>query len=92
MNSHDLREIIRNYLSEKPRNTIEISAWIANQIDYANSPSEITKILESDERITRIGTLRKSGMVGSDVTVSEWATNSWVQHHQRKESESIKER
>ena len=92
MNSHDLREIIRNYLSEKPRNTIEISAWIANQIDYANSPSEITKILESDERITRIGTLRKSGMVGPDVPVSEWATNSWVQHHQRKEFESIKER
>ena len=92
MGSRNLRELIRKYLSERPRNTIEISAWLANQIDSANSPSDITSILESDDRITRIGTVRKSGMRRTESPVSEWASNGWVEHHERKESEQNKER
>lgn len=92
MDSQNLRELIRKYLSERPRNTIEISAWLANQIDSANSPSDITSILESDDQITRIGTVRKSGMRISESPVSEWASNSWVEYHERNESGQKKER
>ena len=92
MGSRNLRELIRKYLSERPRNTIEISAWLANQIDSANSPSDITNILESDDQITRIGTVRKSGMRRTESPVSEWASNSWVEHHERNEAGQKKER
>ena len=92
MGSRYLRELIRKYLSERPRNTIEISAWLANQIDSANSPSDITNILESDDQITRIGTVRKSGMRRAESPVSEWASYGWVEHHERKESGKNKER
>ena len=92
MGSRNLSELIRKYISERPRNTIEISAWLANQIDSANSPSDITNILESDDQITRIGTVRKSGMRRAESPVSEWASNGWVEHHERKESGKNKER
>ena len=84
MDSQNLRELIRKYLSERPRNTIEISVWLASQIDSVNSPSDITRILESDNQIARIGTVRKSGMRRSESPVSEWASSSWVEHHERK--------
>ena len=92
MDSHNLRKLIRKYLSERPRNTIEISVWLANQMGSANRSSDITRILESDEHITRIGTVRKSGMIRSESPVSEWASNSWVEHHERNESGQKKER
>ncbi len=92
MDSQNLRELIRKYLSERPRNTIEISAWLASQMDSANNPLDITRILESDEQITRIGTVRKSGMRRAESPVSEWASNSWVEHHERKGSGQNKER
>ena len=81
MDSHNLRKLIRKYLSDRPRNTIEISVWLADQMDSENSPSDITRILESDEHITRIGTVRKSGMRRAESPVSEWASNSWVKHN-----------
>lgn len=86
MDSQNLRELIRNYLSERPRNTIEISTWLSRQIDPQNHPADITSILESDDHITRIGTVRKSGMRRSNSPVSEWASSDWVEHHERKES------
>ena len=92
MDSQNLRELIRKYLSERPRNTIEISVWLASQIDSVNSPSDITRILESDNQIARIGTVRKSGMRRSESPVSEWASSSWVEHQERKGSEHNKER
>ena len=92
MDSHNLRKLIRKYLSERPRNTIEISVWLADQMDSENSPSDITRILESDEHITRIGTVRKSGMRRAESPVSEWASNSWVEYHERNESGQKKER
>ncbi len=92
MDSLNLRKLIRKYLSERPRNTIEISAWLANQMDSANSHSDITRILESDDHITRIGTVRKSGMRRTESPVSEWASNSWVEHHERNEAGQKKER
>jgi hypothetical protein len=39
--------------------------------------------MESDATIVRIGTVRKSGMTGSTPPLSEWATDEWVQHHER---------
>ena len=92
MDSQNLRELIRKYLSERPRNTIEISVWLANRLDSENSPSDITRILESDDHIARIGTVRKSGMRLAESPVSEWASNSWIEHHQRNESGQKKER
>ena len=91
MDSQNLRELIRNYLSERPRNTIEISTWLSSQIDPTNSPVDITSILEADDQIVRIGTVRKSGMRRSESPVSEWASNTWVKHHERKRSEQRKE-
>tara|TARA_B100000029_G_scaffold69833_1_gene62109 strand:- start:744 stop:1019 length:276 start_codon:yes stop_codon:yes gene_type:complete len=86
MDAQNLRELIRNYLSQRPRNTIEISTWLSRRIDPKNRPADITSILESDDQIMRIGTVRQSGMHRADSPVSEWASSDWVEHHERNES------
>lgn len=91
MDSRNLRDLIRNYISERPRNTIEISAWLASQMDPNSCPEDVTNILEADESIVRIGTVRKSGMRLTDLPISEWASSSWVRHHERARSNERKE-
>ena len=52
MDSHNLRKLIHTCLSGKIQS--KISVWLADQMDSENNPSDITRILESDEHITRI--------------------------------------
>ncbi len=92
MSSQNLRDLIRNYLSERPRNTIEITTWLSSQLEGKNCPDDITSILEADNSIVRIGTVRKSGIRLTDLPVSEWASDSWVKHHERSQSNKTKER
>ena len=84
----ELRQIIRKYLADKPRNTAEISVWLNSQNKPSNN-SEIAAIMESDSTLVRIGTVHKSGMAGNSPPLSEWATEEWVRHHER---DSPKER
>jgi len=83
MDSQKLRQMIRKYLSEKPRNTIEISSWIESQAEMKDGPSDLTRLLESDDSIVMIGTVRKSGVRSNDALISEWANLTWVEHHER---------
>ena len=78
--------MIRKYLSERPRNTIEIASWIESQAEIKGNPSDITRLLESDDSIVMIGTVRKSGVRSNDVLISEWANLAWVKHHERNQS------
>ncbi len=87
MDSQKLRQMIRKYLSEKPRNTIEISAWIESQAEIKEEPSDLTGLLESDDSIVMIGTVRKSGVRSNDALISEWANLTWVEHHERGRAE-----
>ena len=82
MEADKIRLIIRKYLSEQPRNSAEIAAWLSSQEDSSGS-LDLTAPMESDTTIVRIGTVRKSGMTGSTPPLSEWATEEWVQHHER---------
>ena len=75
--------MIRKYLSEKPRNTIEISSWIESLDEMKDGPSDLTGLLESDDSIVMIGTVRKSGVRSNDALISEWANLTWVEHHER---------
>ena len=82
MEADKIRLGIRKYLSEQPRNSAEIVAWLSSQEDSLGS-LDLTALMESDATIVRIGTVRKSGMTGSTPPLSEWATDEWVQHHER---------
>ena len=82
MDTEKVREIVRNYISERPRNTAEIAAWL-NRHDDGTGGSDVAAILESDGSFVRIGTVRTSGMTGNSPPLSEWATEKWVQHHER---------
>ena len=82
MDAEKVREIVRNYISERPRNTAEIAAWL-NRHDDGTGGSDVAAILESDGSFVRIGTVRTSGMTGNSPPLSEWATEKWVQHHER---------
>lgn len=86
MDTNIIRELVKKYLSEKPRNTTEISELISQQKDI-NSSFDLAAILESDPTIVRIGRVRRSGVVGKKSPLSEWATEEWVNHHERKQSE-----
>ena len=82
MEADKIRLVIRKYLSEQPRNSAEIAAWLSSQEDSLGS-LDLTALMESDATIVRIGTVRKSGMTGSTPPLSEWATDVWGQHHER---------
>jgi hypothetical protein len=84
MDTSKIRELVKKHLSEKPRNTTEINEWITEQIQE-NTAFDLTAILESDPSIVRIGRVRKSGVIGKKSPLSEWATEDWVNHHERKQ-------
>jgi len=59
MDTNIIRELVKKYLSEKPRNTTEISELISQQKDI-NSSFDLAAILESDPTIVRIGRVRRT--------------------------------
>ncbi len=83
MMSENIRKLIRKFVSEKPRNTAEIVSWLGAQKEIQQTNTDISGLLESDETIIRIGTMRRSGIAGREHHLSEWATDEWVAHHER---------
>ena len=83
MRSENIRKWIRNFVASKPRNTAEIVSWLEAQKEIQTSKTDISGLLESDETIIRIGTMRRSGIAGREYPLSEWATDEWVAHHER---------
>ena len=81
--SENIRKMIRTFVSQKPRNTAEIVSWLEDQNDFKSSKADISGLLESDDSIIRIGTMRRSGITGREYPLSEWATEEWVAHHER---------
>ena len=75
--------MIRKFVSQRPRNTAEIANWLEGKSDFANMQNDISRVLESDSSIVRIGTIRRSGISGREYPLSEWATEEWVAHHER---------
>ena len=86
MDSKIIRDLVKKHLSEKPRNTVEIKDWLSENILLEDN-YDIAAILESDPTIIRIGRIMKSGVIGKEYPLSEWATDEWVLHHQRKQPE-----
>tara|TARA_B100000508_G_C11405392_1_gene250469 strand:- start:665 stop:937 length:273 start_codon:yes stop_codon:yes gene_type:complete len=83
MMSENIRKLIRKFVASKPRNTAEIVSWLEAQKEIQTSKTDISGLLESDETIIRIGTMRRSGIAGREYPLSEWATDEWVAHHER---------
>ena len=81
MDMNNIRTSIKKYLTKKPRNTAEITSWLSSK--NISSNHGIVEILESDASIIRIGVVRKSGMIDKKLPLSEWATEDWVQYHER---------
>ena len=86
MDTKIIRDLVKKHLSEKPRNTVEIKDWLSENILLEDN-YDIAAILESDPTIIRIGRIMKSGVIGKEYPLSEWATDEWVLHHERKQSE-----
>ena len=77
-----VRKSIRNFLNNKPRNTVEISSWLSQMNISLNL--DLAKFLEADEFIVRIGEVRNSGVIDPSYSLSEWATMDWTDYHGRK--------
>ena len=86
MDTKIIRDLVKKHLSEKPRNTVEIKDWLSENILLQDN-YDIAAILESDPTIIRIGRIMKSGVIGKEYPLSEWATEEWVLHHERKQPE-----
>ena len=77
MDTKIIRDLVKKHLSEKPRNTVEIKDWLSENILLEDN-YDIAAILESDPTIIRIGRIMKSGVIGKEYPLSEWATDEWV--------------
>ena len=86
MDTKIIRDLVKKHLSEKPRNTVEIKDWLTENIGLEDN-YDIVAILELDPKIIRIGRIMESGVIGKEYPLSEWATDEWVLHHQRKQPE-----
>ena len=82
MNDDEMRKLVIEYLSSRPKNTAEIMTWLRDKNSEKNGV-EIAMMLESDPQVVRIGTVRKGGIVDSETPLSEWATHKWVEENRR---------
>ena len=87
MDKKIIRDLVKKHLSEKPRNTVEIKDWLSENISIEDD-FDIAAILELDPSIIRIGRIIESGVIGKEYPLSEWATDEWVLHHERKQPDS----
>ena len=72
-----IREKIKKFLGERPRNTAEILEHIIVHATWHYKPT-IRKRLSKDKDIVKVGYIKRSGILSGGYDICEWATRTWV--------------
>jgi len=81
-----IREKIRNYLQDKPRNTVEIQEYINSTMRHGTTSQQLGNVLSKDKHTFKLGEIRRSGILGGGYEICEWGTSDWMIKNQDKEN------
>ena len=73
-----IREKIKKYLYERPRNTAEILEYINSNMRRGTTSQQLGNVLSKDKDIVKVGYIKRSGILSGGYEICEWATRDWV--------------
>ena len=76
-----IREKIKLFLSDRPRNTAEILEHINSTMRHGTTSQQLGNVLSKDKDIVKVGYIKRSGILSGGYDICEWATVIWVQDH-----------
>ena len=76
-----IREKIKKFLGDRPRNTAEILEHINSTMRHGTTSQQLGNVLSKDKDIVKVGYIKRSGILSGGYDICEWATRIWVQDH-----------
>lgn len=73
-----IREKIKKFLAERPRNTAEILEHINTTMRHGTTSQQLGNVLSKDKDIVKVGYIKRSGILSGGYDICEWATRNWV--------------
>ncbi|HJN55733.1 MAG TPA: DUF3860 domain-containing protein [Candidatus Poseidoniales archaeon] len=73
-----IRQKIKAFLAEKPRNTAEILEHINSTMRHGTTSQQLGNVLSKDKDILKVGYIKRSGILSGGYEICEWATRDWV--------------
>ena len=79
MKTTRIREKIKNFLGDRPRNTGEILEYINSTMRHGTTSQQLANVLSKDKDIVKVGYIKRSGILSGGYDMHEWATRQWVE-------------
>ena len=76
-----IREKIRAYISDCPRNSAEILEYINTTTRHGTTPQQLGNVLSKDRYIMEIGSVKRMGLISGGYEICVWAHSEWVDAH-----------
>ncbi len=73
-----IRQKIKAFLSERPRNTAEILEHINTTMRHGTTSQQLGNVLSKDKDIVKVGYIKRSGILSGGYDICEWAIVDWV--------------
>ena len=74
-----IREKIKKFLGDRPRNTAEILEHINSTMRHGTTSQQLGNVLSKDKDIVKVGYIKRSGILSGGYDICEWATRIWVE-------------
>ncbi len=78
MKTTRIREKIKKFLGDRPRNTAEILEHINSTMRHGTTSQQLGNVLSKDKDIVKVGYIKRSGILSGGYDICEWATRNWV--------------
>ena len=76
-----IREKIKKFLGDRPRNTAEILEHINSTMRHGTTSQQLGNVLSKDKDIVKVGYIKRSGILSGGYDICEWATRNCVAEH-----------
>ena len=73
-----IRQKIKAFLSDRPRNTAEILEHINTTMRHGTTSQQLGNVLSKDKDIVKVGYIKRSGILSGGYEICEWAVVDWV--------------
>jgi hypothetical protein len=73
-----IREKIKAFLAEGPKNTAQILEHINSTMRHDTTSQQLGNVLSNDEDIVKVGYIKRSSILSGGYDICEWATRIWV--------------
>ena len=76
-----IRENVKEFLVDKPRNTGEILDHINIKMRHGTTSQQLGNILSKDNEIVKVGYVRKGSILSGGYDICEWALVKWAEEN-----------